>query len=85
MEKPYTKRLENWIETFNELCILGCCYTEMILLNTGEPLIFLVKIGNSFMIIGMCNVLVNVIIFVMKLSSDLIGFVIWKHEDRRKM
>ena len=68
-EKPYSGKLENMIEVFNEICILICCYLEMTLLNVGAPIIFLVKMGEIFMLTAMCNVIINLIIFVMKFSS----------------
>jgi hypothetical protein len=60
--RPMSTRSENNIEILNEFCILGCTYVLSVFLDIAAPASFFEKMGWSFMIIAVFNILANVII-----------------------
>ena len=57
-------RLNNWIESFNELSILLCAQLMNIFLQQAAPPWFMALIGWTFMGVSLFNILGNVVVIV---------------------
>ena len=59
--KPMEQQKNNYIELFNEFCILLCAYLMNVFLEGVAPAPFMTKIGWAFMGVSMFNILINVV------------------------
>jgi len=61
MVKPFKLRKDNYLEVFNELCILGSSYMMCIFLNASATQKFLKLVGWVFMGLTFTNVGLNAV------------------------
>ena len=70
--RPMEGRLDNFIEVFNELCIVSCSHIVDVFLNAAVPVDFRDQLGWTLMAIAGLNIMVNLILTAYVSFRDMI-------------
>jgi len=83
MVKPFELKKDNYLEIFNELCILGSSYLMCIFLNASSPPQFLKLVGWVFMGLTFTNVGLNAVALLFNhLYEGYVGLRRQREEQR---
>lgn len=78
MNKPYKLKKDNYMEIFNELCILVSAYMMCIFLSSQSPMEFLKDVGWTFMGVTCLNVGLNAVALLLFLIYE--GYICVKRK-----